>query len=251
MTAPAAGAVEPHRAAGYDFFMLVLCVFSLVLVAAMTFGRLDQDTLVLFHWADVVVCVFFFGDFLHSLWAATNRWKYMATWGWIDLVSSIPLVAGLRIGRAARIVRVLQVLRAARASKTLAAFFISRRARNGALAATTAALIVLFSGSVSVLQFERHGEGPIRTPLDAIWWSIETMTTVGYGDMYPTTFGGKVVAAVVMIAGVALYGVVAGLVASLFLAPAEREEEREIAALRSDIQQLRDELAAHRREERS
>ncbi len=235
---------EGRESTTYQLFMLVLCIFALGIVAALTLGRLSPETITILHWADLVVCVFFFLDFLHSFITSPNRARYFFTWGWIDLVSSIPLIAGLRVGRAARIVRVLQVLRALRATKTLTVFLVERRAEGGALAAALIALVVFFAGSIAILQFEGPGPGPINTAGDAVWWAITTMTTVGYGDMVPVTTGGKVVASVLMIGGVALYGVVAGLVASWFLVPAEREEAREIAELRDEVRALREALTS-------
>lgn len=236
----------PSQSTAYQLFILVLCVVALGILAALTFGGLSAETVTILHWADLVVCVFFFLDFLNSFITSSNRFRYFITWGWVDLVSSIPLVAGFRIGRAARIVRVLQVLRAVRAAKTLTGFLLDRRAESGALAAAVIALVVFFAGSIAILQFEGPGSGPINTAGDAVWWAITTMTTVGYGDTYPVTTGGKVVASVLMIVGVAMYGVVAGLVASWFLAPGEREDARELAQLRDEIRALRESLAAGR-----
>lgn len=236
----------PPRSMSYQIFILILSTVALGIVAALTFVRLPPETVEVLHWADLVVCVFFFADFAHSLATAPNRALYFFSWGWVDLVSSIPLVVGLRFGRAVRIVRILQVLRAARASKMLAMFLIERRASSGGLAAVLIAFLVLFSGTVAILQFELHHGGPIDSAGNALYWAVTTMTTVGYGDMYPVTTGGKVVASVLMIGGVMLYGVVAGLVASWFLIPLEREEDREIRSLRDEVRALRSELAAQR-----
>ena len=246
MTAPARTEQELHFDA-YQFFMLVLSVFALVLVAVMTFMRFEPDTLVILHWADLAVCGLFFLDFLHSLVTAPNRGRYLVTWGWIDLLSSIPLMSAFRFGRAARIVRVLRVLRAARASKTLAVFFVAHRARSGVVVATLLTFNAILFASISILQFERHAPGAsIHTPVDAVWWAVSTITTVGYGDTYPVTPGGRAVAGLLMVGGVALYGIVAGLIASWFILPSERAEGRELAELHEEIRALRRDLAAVR-----
>lgn len=230
----------PPRSTSYQIFILILSTVALGIVAALTFVRLPPETVAVLHWADLVVCVFFFIDFVYSLATAPNRSLYFFSWGWIDLVSSIPLVVGLRFGRAVRIVRILQVLRAARASKMVAAFLIDRRASSGGLAVVLIAFLVLFSGTVAILQFELHHGGSINSAGNALYWAITTMTTVGYGDLYPVTTGGKVVASMMMIGGVMLYGVVAGLVAAWFVRPIERELEsglhEEVRALRSLIE---------------
>lgn len=229
----------PPRSTSYQIFILVLSTVALGIVAALTFVRLPPETVRVLHWADFVVCVFFFIDFAYSLATAPNRTLYFFSWGWIDLVSSIPLVVGLRFGRAVRIVRILQVLRAARASKMVASFLIERRASSGGLAAVLIAFLVLFSGTVAILQFELHHGGPIDSAGNALYWAITTITTVGYGDLYPVTTGGKVVASAMMVGGVMLYGVVAGLVASWFLRPIERELDSDTHELHEELRELR------------
>ncbi len=229
----------PPRSTSYQIFILILSTVALGIVAALTFVRLPPETVAVLHWADLVVCIFFFIDFAYSLATAPNRTLYFFSWGWIDLVSSIPLVVGLRFGRAVRIVRILQVLRAARASKMVASFLIDRRASSGGLAAVLIAFLVLFSGTVAILQFELHHGGPINSAGNALYWAVTTMTTVGYGDLYPVTTGGKVVASVMMIGGVMLYGVVAGLVASWFVRPIERELDSDTRELHEEVRALR------------
>ena len=76
--------------------------------------------------------------------------------------------------------------------------------------------------------------------------AFATITTVGYGDRFPTTTEGRFVAAILMCAGVGLFGTFSGFLAAWFLAP-EREEESEIAALRQEITSLRQLLETQHR----
>ena len=77
-----------------------------------------------------------------------------------------------------------------------------------------------------MLVFETDKDSNIKTAGDAIWWSVTTVTTVGYGDRYPVTFEGRVLAMGLMVAGVGLFSVMSGLVASMFLG--QRPEENEL-----------------------
>ena len=79
--------------------------------------------------------------------------------------------------------------------------------------------------SIAILIAEDEPEANIKTAEDAIWWSVTTMTTVGYGDKYPVTTEGRIIAAVVMCAGVGLFGTLSGLVASFFLGKPEAKSE--------------------------
>ncbi len=87
----------------------------------------------------------------------------------------------------------------------------------------------------------------IRTAEDAIWWSITTITTVGYGDKYPVTTEGRLIAALLMGAGVGLFGVLSGLLASWFMEGDKAAEQRveaigDIKALAEEVRQLRAQL---------
>jgi voltage-gated potassium channel len=70
--------------------MLVLCLRVLLTLGAGTFFSLSEDTRIIFLYADNTTCVLFFLDFLYSFCKAPNRIRYLTTWGWIDLLSSIP-----------------------------------------------------------------------------------------------------------------------------------------------------------------
>jgi voltage-gated potassium channel len=81
-----------------------------------------------------------------------------------------------------------------------------------------ALIVVLFAGSAAVLHFESVApNGNISTAHDALWWSITTITTVGYGDFFPVTTEGRVVAVLLMITGVGSFATLAGLLASVFM----------------------------------
>lgn len=89
-------------------------------------------------------------------------------------------------------------------------------------------LLTILTGAGLVLLFERRVESsPIDTFWDALWWAITTITTVGYGDTYPTTPSGRIVAALVMLVGIALFGVLTAGVAAYFVERSEEEEEKE------------------------
>jgi voltage-gated potassium channel len=83
----------------------------------------------------------FFMDFLVSLWRADRKWRYLYTWGWIDLLSSIPTLDAARWGRAARITRILRVVRAVRASAMISRAVLEHRSQSAFFAAALLAVV--------------------------------------------------------------------------------------------------------------
>jgi len=191
---------------------------------------------------DLVVCIVFLFDFGLRFRRAPSKLAFMK-WGWIDLVSSIPVLDSLRWGRMVRVVRLLRLLRAFRSLRTLLMYFLKHE-RMGTAGSVLAVfgLIVAFA-AITVLHLEVDAPtSTIKTPGDAVWWAIVTVTTVGYGDHLPVTPEGRLIAGLLMIAGVGLFGTLSGLVASLLVNPGVRHEETEITALTVEIRLLREKI---------
>ncbi len=215
----------------WQFVVLFLCVYVLLAVFVDTVFPLPPETVALLHWIDDLVCMVFIGDFVFNLFTAKRKLAYLK-WGWIDLVSSIPNVQFLRWGRFARAIRILRILRGIRSTKLILKFLFENRAKGTfASVAMISFLLVVFS-SIAILNCETSPESNIKTASDALWWSFVTITTVGYGDFYPTTTLGRISAGVLMTAGVGLFGTFTAYVASFFLKQDDdREEKRELEIL--------------------
>jgi len=191
---------------------------------------------------DFVVCCVFLLDFLARFRRAPNKLDFMK-WGWIDLLSAIPVVDAFRWGRVVRIVRVVRLLRAFRSTRTLLVHFLHHE-RLGAVGSVMAIFFLMVAfAAITVLYVEVDAPAStIKSPGDAFWWAIVTVTTVGYGDHLPVTPEGRLIAGLLMIAGVGLFGMLSGLVASLLVNPGVRQEETEITALTAEIRLLREKI---------
>jgi voltage-gated potassium channel len=230
---------QPTKSNTYQVFMLALCLYALLALAVERVWALPPGSGVILAYADVLVCGVFFVDFVASLWRAENRARYFFTWGWLDFLSSVPMVDALRIGRIGRILRVFRVLRGVRATKLLAGFVLDRRSSSMALAAALVSLLLVVSSAIGILHFESTSDANIKGPEDALWWALTTITTVGYGDRYPITTEGRLLASVLMLGGVGLFGTLSGFVAAWFLAPEASRERSELEALRDEVAALR------------
>ncbi|MFJ8190610.1 potassium channel family protein [Streptomyces sp. NPDC096094] len=192
--------------------------------------------------AEWVVWGAFTVDYLVRLRLAPHRMRFVRT-HWLDLCAVLlPL---------------LQPLRLLRLVSTL--LLVGRRARMASqirLTTYVAGSVVglLIFGSLAVLSVERSApDGNIRTLGDAMWWSFTTMTTVGYGDLAPTTAMGRVLAVGLMLSGIALLGVVTANIAAWFIARFERDDvegrrrTEALQALTEEVRALRAEVAELRR----
>ena len=233
-----------HKSHAYLVFMLALSLIALGGLAVEAAFTLDEGTRTILGYADMLVCLVFFVDFLVLLRRSDNKLKYLATWGWLDLLSSVPAVSAFRWGRSARIVRILRVLRGVRAARILTRIVMERRAQSAILAAVLTAIILIVVSSISILHFEAQADGNIKTPEDAVWWAIATITTVGYGDKVPVTPEGRLAAAALMLAGLSVIATISGSFAAWFLAPAGERRDDRIAELHAEIAELKSMLTA-------
>jgi voltage-gated potassium channel len=239
-----------HIAPVYHLFMLVLCVLALVGIVVQNAFRYDPEIELVLDYADFIICVAFGIDFFVSLWRAPNRRRYLVTWGWLDLLSSIPTLQVARWGRLARIARISRVLRGLRATRLIGEAVLRNRRQSTIAAAALLALVLVIFSSTAVLHFEVQQDSNIHTAEDAIWWAVTTITTVGYGDRYPVTIEGRVVAALLMVAGVGLFGTFSAALAAWFLLPEGQATNMELAALREEIATLRNGVQELIREQR-
>jgi voltage-gated potassium channel len=234
---PSAAMAVTTRVTGYDLFILALSICAIVALAVQSTFVLTAEVRQVLNYADLMVCAVFLGDFVHSVVKAEDRWRYVRTWGWVDLLSCVPAVDALRVGRMARIVRILRVIRGVRSARAIVRYVMERRTQSGFLAATLLTIVFVTLSSIAILQFEVPVNGNIRTAQDAVWWSLSTMSTLGYGDVYPTTPEGRLIAVFLMAIGVGVFGTMAGLIATWFLnAPQEESQDLgEVRALLLDI----------------
>ena len=219
----------------YELFMLMLCSYSLLTLALETFIHLPADDVVILDAVDNVVCGIFLMDFLVRFCIASDKLRFLS-WGWIDLISSIPAIDMFRAGRLVRVIRILRVLRGIRVARILANYLQNNRADGTILAVIFVSILVLVLSSVAILQVEQQVDGAnITTPSDALWWAISTMTTVGYGDRFPVTTVGRVIAGLTMIGGVGLFGTLSGSVTSWILNPVEQRLEVDLDAIQNEL----------------
>ena len=207
----------------FDIVIVILSIYVLIALIIDSFFKLAPEVSRLLYLIDDLICVIFLYDFTYRFIKSPSKLKFMK-WGWIDFISSIPTFEFLRVGRLIRLVRIFRVLRAFRSVRYLTSYVFKTRTRGTFAAVSLISFLMLIFGSISILQFENVPESNIKTAEDAIWWAFVTITTVGYGDRYPVTTGGRIIAAFLMITGVALFGTFTGFIAAWFMGDKSNKE---------------------------
>ena len=211
------------KSTNYELFILALSILSLFnWVAVIVLEDLQIERVILI--VDLLLSMIFFADFLYRLFTAASKSNYfLRQYGWLDLLSSLPLPTA-KIFRLGRVIRITHLLHEQGLRQTISEFLV-KRAGSAVYLVFVLIFLVLEFGSIAILAAEQGAPGAeIRTASDAVWWSVVTMSTVGYGDTFPVTNDGRLVAIFVIVVGVALFGVVTGFLANTFDSTPETDE---------------------------
>jgi len=205
----------------FSWMVAFLIVFSVVSYSIETLPNLDRnvrDTLYLF---EVVVVILFTIEYFYRIYVSENRIKFLFSFfGIIDLLAILPFylataidLRSLRLLRLLRLVRILKLVRYNSAiSRFGRALFI---AKEELVVFTLATLVLLFLSAVGIYHFENAAQPAVFSSIfDCLWWAVSSLTTVGYGDIYPITTGGRVFTFIVLMLGLGMVAVPTGIVSS-------------------------------------
>jgi voltage-gated potassium channel len=202
-----------------DFFGVIILILSVYVLSALIIDSLfvlDPEVSTILGIADDLVCAVFFIEFCIRFIRADNKWVFMRL-GWIDLISSIPSFSYLRWGRIFSLFRLLRIIRAIRSTKELIQHFRKKRVESTLLSMSLLGILLLIFSSILILKVENVPNGNIKTASDAVWWAFTTISTIGYGEFYPVSNAGRMIAGVLIVFGVGVFGTLSGLIASWFL----------------------------------
>jgi voltage-gated potassium channel len=211
-------------------------LFLVVLAAPILDPTLPESVETVLAIANVAIWALFALDYVVRLWLVEDRRRYVRT-HLPDLAAALfPALRPLRLLRLFSIGHML-----------------AQRARGGlageaAKLVTATSALVIFIGGVAILDVERDATGAnITTPADGFWWALTTMTTVGYGDRFPVTSAGRLIAAALMVIGIALLGVLTASIAAWFIREVAQQDEANLEPVEDHLTRLElkiDELLA-------
>jgi voltage-gated potassium channel len=211
-----------------------LAVVAVVFLLVYSVQVLAQPRGVAAGWLNTVMTalwVLFIADYVIRFGLAQRRLRWFFRHLFDLATVALPFLRPLRVLRLVLLVFTLQ-----------RAFGNALRGRVVVYAAAVAILLV-YASSLAVLDVERGAPGAnIASFGDAVWWALATITTVGYGDLYPVTVVGRLIAALLMVGGISLIGVITATVASWIVQRVSEDSTATNTATADQIEALRDEV---------
>jgi voltage-gated potassium channel len=213
-----------EKGLGYEIFIGLLAIISIIDWILTVIPGISSDTKDVLNIIQYFLTIFFLADFIYRFFTAKSKSQYFfRDFGWADLLSCWPS-DGFRIFRIFRLVKVYRLMKKY-GYKRVVSEIKDNRAQMAIYLVVVLVLLVVQIGSAEVLRFEgTNPDANIKTGGDALWYAFVTITTVGYGDRYPITMGGRLAGIALMVCGVGIFSVFTGFIANSFLAPAKKKE---------------------------
>jgi len=230
------------KSPGYEIFigaLSVLSIANIVLLYAINDKGLSNILLIM----NVIFSAIFLLDFTYRLLTAPSKSDYFfRRFGWADLIASFPLqqLKVLRLFRVMRVYRLLHEYGARNVFRTLS----RDRAGSALYILLFLGILVLEFGSLGMLRIEQYAAGAnITTASDAVWYTIVTISTVGYGDKYPVTNAGRILGSIIIVIGVGIFGTFTGYLATTFLSSKDEPAVTPPSDGRRQVERLKELLA--------
>ena len=249
------GASDDFASRGYDFFITAIIVINLAVALASTFSGFYQRHMVLLEAIEHVTAALFAVDYILRILSAKYIFprptemrsvlRYVCSFaGVIDLLSFLPtfLPVFFPVGAVAfrifRIIRIFRLFRINTYYDSLNAITEVLSKKRQQLASSVFIILVLMLASSLCMYSVEHEAQPevFRNAFSGLWWSVSTLLTVGYGDIYPITTLGKILGIVITFLGVGMVAIPTGIISAGFVEQYSRMQNSERLAREKDIQ---------------
>ena len=221
----------------FDIFLISLIALNVIALIVGTVEEINRIAPGAFYLFEVISVAIFTVEYLLRVWTCTEnpkyahpvrgRLRYMASpLALIDMLAVLPIYVVFFVNLRGLDLRFLRVVRLLARIVRLSRYFSSLRTlgrvlhtKRGDLAAVVSVLFLLLVMTSSLMFFAEHQAQPeeFASIPRAMWWSIITLTTVGYGDVFPVTAAGRLLAGMIAIVGIGLFALPAGILGSGFM----------------------------------
>lgn len=205
----------------FSGFITLLIIYSVITYSLETLPGLSETTANFLYYSEIVVVIVFTLEYIFRIYLASNRLKFIFSfYGIIDLVAILPFylttaidLRAFRLMRLLRLARLLKLVRYNSAIKRFSKAILI--AKEELIIFSFASLVLLYLAAVGIYHFEHYAQPDVfRSIFDSLWWAVCTLTTVGYGDVYPITTGGRIFTFMILMLGLGLIAVPTGIIAS-------------------------------------
>ena len=236
---------ESRASLVFNRIIIVLILLSVVLVVADTFEEMPVWYITSSTVAEAIIVIIFTAEYILRFWAAgyqsnkgvaISRLRYVFSWpSIIDLLAIMPFYIGLffpanlAVLRTLRVLRLLRLVKAGRYTKALSSVGEVLKNKSHQLLSSLAMIgLLLVVASTLMYTLENSAQPDVfKNAFSGLWWAAVTVTTVGYGDMYPITPLGQLLGITIALLGIALVAVPTGIISAGFVEAQSKEKEKE------------------------
>ncbi|MDO6471329.1 ion transporter [Maribacter sp. 1_MG-2023] len=215
----------------FAYFIQILIFISIVAFSFETVPDLEPNTRKILRVIEIFCVVVFTIEYLLRIYVADTKHKFIFSFfGIIDFLAILPfylaLGVDLRSLRALRFLRLFRILKLMRYNKAIKRFTAAiSTAKEEILLFLFVTLILIYFASVGIYYFENEAQPEhFASIFDSLWWAIITLTTVGYGDVYPITVGGKVFTFLILMIGLGVVAIPTGIISSALTTSVDKKE---------------------------
>lgn len=217
----------------FDLFIQMLIVISIITFSIETLPNLSIKTRQYLGTAEAIIVSIFILEYILRLRVSDNKIKYIFSfYGLIDFLAIVPFLISsgidlrsLRIFRLLRLFRLFKLIRYNKAIRRFSRAFVI--AKEEIILFGVVTIMLLYLSAVGIYYFESGAQPEaFKSIFHSLWWAVTTLTTVGYGDVYPITLGGRIFTFITLMIGLGIVAVPAGLLASA-LSKARIEEQED------------------------
>ena len=216
----------------FDLTIQALIIGSLVAFPFETMPQVSAEARRWLRYFEIFTVVVFTLEYLLRILVAPNKLRFIFSFfGLIDLLAILPFYLALGVDarslRAFRLFRLIRTFKFVRYNQAIRRFWRAiTLAREEIVLFLGVAMLMLYFSAIGIYYFEHEAQPEeFANVFDSLWWAVVTLTTVGYGDIYPITVGGRIFTFFVLVTGLGIVSIPTGLLASALSKARELEEK--------------------------
>ena len=205
----------------FDYVIQILILLSVLAFTIETIPTLEQSTIELLNVFEYICIIIFSIEYLIRLYIAEKKLKFIFSfYGIIDLLAILPFYLSfgidLRSARMLRFLRLFRLIKLVRYNRAIKRFSVAfKMIKEELIMFSMVSFILIYLSAVGIYYFENSVQPEVFSSIfSSLWWSVVTLTTVGYGDVVPITVGGRVFTFFVLMIGLGIIAIPSGMISS-------------------------------------